>query len=101
MKNVQVIDGAENCTYDVFQATDDEFSLIFPDGTDIEFVEDLIARVGQDYADAILGPLWKRRQDKKLIQGIHGTLFFELESKRKFYPTKRDSEMRNPRPGYT
>jgi len=29
MKNIQVIDGALNAVYDIFQATDEEFSLIF------------------------------------------------------------------------
>ena len=28
MKNIQVIDGAVNCVYDVFAATDEEFSCI-------------------------------------------------------------------------
>lgn len=35
MKNIQVIDGAQNATFSVFQATDEEFALLFPDGTDI------------------------------------------------------------------
>ena len=42
MKNIQAIDGANNCTYDVFQASDLEFSLIFPDGADIEFADDFL-----------------------------------------------------------
>ena len=35
VKNIQVIDGAVNCVYDIYSATDEEFSLIFPSGTDI------------------------------------------------------------------
>ena len=35
MKNIQIIDGAENSVYDIFQATEDEFAVIFPDGTDV------------------------------------------------------------------
>ena len=31
MKNIQIIDGADNCTFSIFQATDEEFSLIFPE----------------------------------------------------------------------
>lgn len=30
MKNVQVIDGATNATFSLFQATDEEFAAIFP-----------------------------------------------------------------------
>lgn len=32
MKNIMVIDGAENCVYDVFEAADDVFALIFAPG---------------------------------------------------------------------
>ena len=35
MKNIQVIDGAENCVYDIFSATDEEFALIFEAGADV------------------------------------------------------------------
>jgi hypothetical protein len=40
MKNIQVIDGAENCVYDIFAATDEEFSLIFPRGQDVAFIDE-------------------------------------------------------------
>lgn len=33
MQNIQVIDGALNAVYDIFQATDQEFSLILPAGS--------------------------------------------------------------------
>jgi hypothetical protein len=39
MKNIQVIDGGENCVYDIFAATDEEFNLIFAPGADIAFAE--------------------------------------------------------------
>ncbi len=93
MKNIQVIDSGENCTYDIFQATDEEFALIFPDETDIEFIEDFIARVDEEIAIKTLDPIWERRLDKKNIKGIHGTLFYDLEDKKKYYPTKKDAEM--------
>jgi len=35
MKNIQVIDRADNCTYSIFGATDEEFESIFPNGTEI------------------------------------------------------------------
>jgi hypothetical protein len=44
MKNIQVIDGALNCTFGFFQATDEEFDLIFPEPRqDIKYPEDLMA----------------------------------------------------------
>jgi hypothetical protein len=45
MRNVQIIDGADNATFSLFQATVEEFLAIFPDGRDMELVEDLIARL--------------------------------------------------------
>jgi hypothetical protein len=93
MKNVQVIDGAENCTYDIFAVTEKEYALLFPDGADVEFISDFIARVGKKAAKAVTTAMWKRRQKKKSIMGLHGTLFYEMDSKKPFYPTKRESEM--------
>ncbi len=93
LKNVQVIDGAENCTYDLFAASAADFAAIFPRGRDVEFVEDFCKRVGAKRAAAITRRLWKRPVDKKTARGIHGTLFYQLASKKKHYPTKRESEM--------
>jgi hypothetical protein len=93
MRNVQVIDGAENCSYSLFQLTDDEFLILFPDDRDVEFVEDLIDRIGEERAGSILSGVWQRPVLKSAACGIHGTLFFELTSKRVFYPTKKESEM--------
>jgi hypothetical protein len=93
MKNIQVIDSGDNCTYDIFQATEEEFALIFPDETDIEFIEDFFSRVGEETAINTLNPIWERRLDKKKINGIHGTLFYDLENKKIYYPTKKEAEM--------
>ncbi len=93
MKNVQIIDGADNCTYDIFSIDDESFMLIFPNGHDIEFVDDFRDRLGLEKANKILRLLWKKRADKKTVHGIHGTLFFQLQLKKEFYPTKKESEM--------
>ena len=37
--------------------------------------------------------MWASRVDKNAIQGIDGTLFYGLEVKKRFYPTKREAEM--------
>jgi hypothetical protein len=93
MKNIQVIDGAVNCTYSIYSATEGEFDVIFPDGRDIEFDDDLVGRIGAAEATTLLGKIWERPVDKKEVNGIHGTLFFELGYKKKYYPTKKDAEM--------
>ena len=93
MKNIQIIDGADNCTYSVFAATEEEFSAIFPGETDIEFSEDFFDRVGEERGIEITRPIWQRPVNKKNVEGIHGTLFYQLLDKKRFYPTKRESEM--------
>lgn len=93
MKNIQIIDRAENATFSVFQATDDEFSAIFPVyGQDIELIEDFVARCGgDDEARAILRPVWERPILKRDADGIHGTLYYEYEDRREHLPaTKRE-----------
>jgi hypothetical protein len=92
MKNIQIIDGALNCTYDIFAASDADFALIFPDDRDIEFSDDFMARVGKRVGLAVYRRLWKAPVDKKAVIGIHGALFFDLDHKKRYYPTKRDGE---------
>jgi hypothetical protein len=93
MKNIQVIDRADNCAYSIFAATHEEFEAIFCNGADIEFVEDFFERVGEETATRITGELWKRPVRKDSVQGIHGTLFYQLTQKKRYYPTKKESEM--------
>ena len=90
MKNIQVVDGAVNCDFPIYAATNDEFGAIFPGpDQDLEIVEDLVARVGEERADIILRAVWDRRLDKKLAVGIHGTLFYEKEGERVYFPASR------------
>ena len=94
MKFIQTIDGAENCVYDIFVASDDDFALLFPNGTDIAFSEDF------DEADSMvtdaLNRLWANRIPKAQAIGIHGTYFCGLPNKRQYYPTLKDEEAVNP-----
>ena len=93
-KNIKVIDGARNCTYSIFVANEDDFKQIFPEsGQDIEFVKDFVKRVGKKRANEIQKRLWLAPVDKKKVQGISGTLFYELEFKKQYYPTKIEGEM--------
>ena len=93
MKNIQVIDDAKNCTYSLFAATDEEFDAIFPDGIDIEFAEDFFERVGENRGVEITREIWKRPVKKCTAQGIHGTLFYQQQYKKRYYPSKKESEM--------
>jgi len=89
MKNIQIIDGAANATFSLFQATDDEFDAIFPDGRDMELSEDFHARVGNRRAREILTPIWERPILKRDAQGLHGTLFYDWSAKRHHLPASK------------
>ena len=93
---IQVIDGAENCVYDTFSASESDFSRLFPNGSDIAFSEDLFRRDDVDEIAEILEKLWTNRVPKTQTMGIHGTLFYGMEHKRAYYPTLRDEEAINP-----
>ena len=96
MKNIQVIDGAVNCVYDIFQATDLEFSVIFPEGQNVAFIDEVYARGGKELLDQAFKAIWERRIPKSEVHGIHGLLFYELEAKKVYYPTRKDEEACNP-----
>jgi len=65
LKAIQVIDGALNCTYPIHLATDDEFEILFLDGTDIQCIEDIRTRQNRQQMANILTRLWSREIDKK------------------------------------
>jgi hypothetical protein len=90
MKNIQIVDGAVNATYSIFQATDEEFQTIFPQsGQDLEIVEDYVGRVGEDEAGKILSRIWERPVHKRDAHGIHGTLYYDYKEKAKYLPESK------------
>jgi len=90
LRNIQIIDNADNATFGVFQATDDEFSQIFPAiGQDMEIAEDFVRRVGEAHANLIFNAIWERPILKRDINGIHGTLYFNYQSRRRHMPTSK------------
>ena len=96
MKNIQIIDGAENCVYDIFAATDEEFALIFLNDTDIAFINEVYDSGDVQLLDIAFNSIWQRRIKKIDVQGIHGTIFYELDRKKVYYPTRKDEEACNP-----
>ncbi len=92
MKNIQVIDGAENCTYDIFSVSDGDFKVIFPNSTEIAFIDEVIKTNKKSIIGPIFKKMWKRRVPKKNVNGIHGTLFYELSFKKKYYPNRKDDD---------
>ncbi|MDP4078975.1 hypothetical protein, partial [Acidovorax sp. A1169] len=96
VKNIQIIDGADNCVFDIFQASDDEFSVIFKKATDIAFIDEIYEAGDSKELDDIFSKIWKRPIKKIDAMGIHGIIFYELGNKKIYYPTRRDSEACNP-----
>lgn len=91
LKNIQVIDGALNCTFSIFQATDEEFALLFPEPQqDMQYAEDLASLPRQEEVEAALCRIWERPIRKQDAQGLHGTLFYELERYKTYYQAKRE-----------
>lgn len=94
MKNIQVIDGATNAAYSIYEISDKSFRLIFPGrGQDVEFIEDVVERLGEEKVAQLLPSLWSHRLEKRNAAGIHGTLFFDLSCKKQFYPNKQESDL--------
>jgi hypothetical protein len=96
VKNIQVIDNADNCVYDIFAATDEEFNLIFAPGTDVAFIDEVLERRPSAELDLAFARIWARRVRKADAAGIHGLLFYAHQAKMKYYPTRRDEEAINP-----
>lgn len=94
MKFIQFIDGAENASYSIFAVTNADYKAVFPErGQNIEFVEDVVERLDPADAAALLARVSTHMVSKSQVPGIHGTLFFGLPEKRRWYPSKRESDL--------
>lgn len=96
MKNIQVIDSAINCVYDVFALDDAEFDLLFPPGQDIAFIDEVLARHPSHVLEPVFERLWRNRVPKREAMGLHGLLFYDLDEKKPFYPQRADELAVNP-----
>ena len=96
MKNIQIIDGAVNCVYDIFSATEEEFNMVFKPGTDIAFNDEVFENGDEDTLIEIFRRIWTRPVPKHRANGIHGVIFYGLEEKKAYYPTRKDAEAINP-----
>lgn len=96
MKNIQIIDGADNCVYDIFAATEEEFELIFPTGQDVAFIDEVLSRGPADALETAFSRIWQRRLRKHDAVGIHGLLFYDLDHKKQYYPARVDEGAENP-----
>ena len=82
--------------YDIFAATEEEFARIFPADQNIAFSDEVSARNTSAAFVAILNQIWQRPIAKRDVVGIHGILFYGLQHKKQFYPSRRDKDAVNP-----
>jgi hypothetical protein len=90
LRNIQIVDGADNATFSIFQATNEEFREIFPGpGQDMEISDDFAKRAGETRAAQILQAIWERPILKRDANGIDGTLYYDAERKRHYLPSSK------------
>lgn len=89
MKNILIVDGAMNATFSVFQATDDEFTTLFPNGEEMDVIEDVIERVGEAASEPIFNRIWNCPILKTETYGIHATIIYDDPSRRYYLPSSR------------
>ena len=80
----------------LYSGTEDEFAVLFPDGTDVAFSDEIFDRGNEQSLIALFTNIWKRRILKKDAHGIHGIIFYGLPEKKQYYPTRKDEEAINP-----
>lgn len=95
MKNIQVIDGADNSIFPIYSVSDTDFKTVFPEPSqNIEFTQNLVQRLGSEAAAGqLVQRITKRHINKREVAGIHGTLFIDLAKRRKFFPNKREYDV--------
>lgn len=95
MRNIQIIANVENCTYSKFSISDDDYRIIFPEeGQGIEFNIDLEVRLNKKVLIELNKRILKIPIEKQSVSGIDGTVFYNLDEKRKYYPAKKEKEMK-------
>jgi hypothetical protein len=94
MKNIQIIDGAVNSVFEVYEVSDELFELMFPGNSDIAFmneVDELFQRVGGDQKWELV---YRNKVDKKHVLGIHGTLHLTGSyCEMGYYPSRKEAEV--------
>jgi hypothetical protein len=96
-KNIQVIDGAINSTFEVYQVPEELFNLLFPDGTDVAYLDEVEERLKLNSIDEEIemwGAVYRNKVDKKQLTGIHGTLHLTGSySDKAYFPTRKENEV--------
>jgi hypothetical protein len=92
MKNIQVIDGALNEVFEIYEVPDDLFKVMFPHGADIAFIDEVDRAFRRRGGRKLWNIVYGHPVDKKRVRGIHGTLHLTGSPiAREFFPTRKES----------
>lgn len=72
MKNIEIIDGALNSRFEIYTVDDETFALLFPEGQDEIYLEDLSEALQND--EAFWDRVYTYEVDRQSVTGIHGIL---------------------------
>jgi hypothetical protein len=92
-RNIQVIDGAINSTFDVFEISDEQYNILFPNGRNVSFLDDFPHL--EDDAEFWFN-LYSTKLEKSKVIGIHGTLHSTGSYIEKTeFPNRKESDVFN------
>lgn len=92
MKNIQVIDGAVNSTFEVYEIPNDVFDMMFPHGADVAFLKEI--EKAFDGKQEMWRVVYSTRVDKKQVSGIQGTLHLTGSNcSPEFFPHRKESDV--------
>ena len=86
------IDAGEHCGCAIFAATGEEFNRIFPDGTDIAFIDEVYGRSYKTLLDEMFANIWSRQLSKPDVRGIHGTIFCGMAEMKSSFPSMESDD---------
>jgi hypothetical protein len=90
-KNVQIIDGAINSTFDIFIVSEDQFSVIFPEGKNIAFLDDFPDLINNEI---FWNNFYKQKAVKSEVKGIHGTLHLTgSDIDKEEFPNRKETDV--------
>lgn len=94
MKNVQVVDGGANSLFEIYAVPDEIFNLMFPNGSDVAFLEDVDRVFAQHGNQSLWQDVYATRLEKRSVRGVHGTLHLTgSPCDPHFFPTRREKEV--------
>jgi hypothetical protein len=92
LKNIQIVDGAINSTFDIFEIDDEKFDILFPNNTDISFLDDYPHLSNDKH---FWSSVYSRRVNKKKVNGIHGTLHLTgSDIDKNEFPNRKETDVR-------